>query len=114
MRSGINPLEALKKLEGRVVSLHFKDLNEASPDAHDVPWGTGKADVKALLTELKRQGFKGVFSIEYEHNWENSVPDIAQCVANFDALRDIRHRVLPVVFAQCVANFDAIAAELAK
>jgi len=84
MRSGIDPLEALKKLEGRIVSFHFKDLNEMSKDAHDVPWGTGKADVKALLAEIHRQGLKAVFSIEYEHNWENSVPDIAQCVAYFD------------------------------
>jgi len=86
MRSGINPLQAIKALEGRIISFHFKDLNEASKDAHDVPWGTGKADVKALLTEIHRQGLKAVFSIEYEHNWENSVPDIAQCVAYFDKI----------------------------
>jgi sugar phosphate isomerase/epimerase len=84
MRSGIDPLEAIKKLEGHIVSFHFKDLNEASKDAHDVPWGTGKADVKALLTEIHRQGIKAVFSIEYENNWDNSVPEIAQCVAYFD------------------------------
>jgi len=85
MRSGIVPLEALKALEGRIISFHFKDLGEfGNPEAHDVPWGTGQADVKALLAEIKRQGFKGVFSVEYEHNWDNSVPDIAQCVAYFD------------------------------
>jgi sugar phosphate isomerase/epimerase len=89
MRSGVNPLEAIKKLEGRIISLHFKDLNEfgkTGDEAHDVPWGTGKGDAKAILAELKRQGFKGVFSIEYEYNYENSVPEIAQCVANFDAM----------------------------
>ena len=77
MRSGVDPLEALKKLEGRIISFHFKDLNEFdSRKAHDVPWGTGQANVKALLEEVKRQGLSPiVFSIEYEHNWENSVPD---------------------------------------
>ncbi len=85
MRSGINPIEALKKLEGRIISLHFKDLNEfGTKEAHDVVWGTGKADVKALLTELKRQNFKGVFSIEYEYNWEDSVPEIRQSVEYFN------------------------------
>lgn len=85
MRSGVDPLEALKKLEGRIISFHFKDLNEFGKlGAHDVPWGTGKADVKALLAEIKRQAFKGVFSIEYEHDTENLVPDIAQSVAYFD------------------------------
>ncbi|HUW61252.1 MAG TPA: sugar phosphate isomerase/epimerase [Candidatus Bathyarchaeia archaeon] len=84
MRSGVNPLQALQMLNGKIVSFHLKDLNEASKDAHDVVWGTGKADVKALLAEMKKQGFKGVFSIEYEYNWDNSVPDITQCVAAFD------------------------------
>lgn len=89
MRSGINPLEGLKMLEGRIISLHFKDLNEfGNRDAHDVVWGTGLADVKALLGELNRQNFKGVFSVEYEHNWENSVPDIRQCVEYFNKVAD--------------------------
>ncbi len=85
MRSGLDPLEAVKALEGRLISFHLKDLGEVGkPSAHDVIWGTGKADIKAILAEVKRQGIKPVFSIEYEHNWENNVPDIAECVAYFD------------------------------
>lgn len=86
MRSGINPLEAIQKLEGRIISFHFKDLNKYGRGGeHDVPWGTGQANAKALLAEIKRQGFQGVFSVEYEHNWENSVPEIAQCAEFFFA-----------------------------
>jgi sugar phosphate isomerase/epimerase len=85
MRSGINPVDALKKLEGRIISFHLKDLNKyGKQDTHDVPWGTGEAKMKDVLTEIYRQGFQGVFSIEYEHNWLNSVPEIAQCVAFFN------------------------------
>jgi len=85
-RSGINPVEGLKKLEGHIICLHLKDLNELSREGHDVPWGTGKCDMKAMLTELKRQKFTGVFSIEYEHNWDNSVPEIAECVKYFNKM----------------------------
>ncbi len=85
MRSGVKPLEGLKMLEGRIISFHFKDLNEFGKcDAHDMPWGTGKADAKALLAEIHRQKFQGVFSIEYEHNWMNSVPEIRKCVEYFN------------------------------
>lgn len=84
MRSKVDPLEALRKLEGRIVSLHFKDLNDFGREgAYDVVWGTGKANVKSLLEELHRQKFTGVFSVEYEHNWENSVPEIRKSVAYF-------------------------------
>ena len=86
MRAGLKPAETLRKLQGRIISLHFKDLNKSGRGAHDVPWGTGAGDVKAQLAELRRQGFKGVFSIEYEHKWTSSMPDIARCVAAFDTI----------------------------
>jgi sugar phosphate isomerase/epimerase len=82
-RSGLNPLECLKKLEGRLIEFHFKDINQAPP-RHDVPWGTGVCDVKGMLTEVHRQKFRGLFYVEYEHNWENSLPEIAQSVKYFD------------------------------
>lgn len=80
VRSGLVPVECLKILEGRIVSSHLKDLNEKSPRAHDVPFGTGVSDIPAVLDELKRQGFAGNISIEYEHNWDHSVPEVAQCI----------------------------------
>ncbi len=87
MRSGVRPAEALKLLAGRVAHVHLKDLNRFDTlFAHDVPWGTGKGDVKAMLAELKRQGYRGAISAEYEHNWTRSMPDLARCVAAFDRL----------------------------
>lgn len=82
MRSDLNPVECLKKLEGRIISFHLKDLNEFGPKAHDVPWGTGRGDVKGMLTEVKRQNIKPVFSMEYEHKF--TMEELAQCVAYFE------------------------------
>jgi sugar phosphate isomerase/epimerase len=84
MRSGLNPVECLKKLDGRIIEFHFKDINKAEHAAYDVPWGTGVCDVKAMLAEIYRQKFQGLFFIEYEHNWKTSLPEIAQCVKYFD------------------------------
>ncbi|MDX1952823.1 MAG: sugar phosphate isomerase/epimerase [Verrucomicrobiota bacterium] len=79
-RSGIKPVDALKILEGRVLSSHLKDLHEFGPGGHDAPYGTGTSDIPGILEELKRQNFKGHIAIEYEYNLEHSVPDVAQCV----------------------------------
>lgn len=90
-RDGLNQIDCLKKLEGRIISLHFKDIAEkkaGEKEQHDVIWGTGILDVKGMLKELKRQKFKGVFSIEYEYNWDNSVPDIKQCIAYFNQVTE--------------------------
>ncbi len=78
VRSGLKPVQALKILKGRVYSLHLKD--PISQDDHDTIFGQGVGDVKNVLKELKRQKFDGFISIEYEHNWTNSVPDIKQCI----------------------------------
>jgi sugar phosphate isomerase/epimerase len=81
MRRNIKPIDGIKMLKGRIVSLHLKDLNEFG-SGHDVPWGTGKGDLKAVLAELNAQGFKGVFSIEYEHQF--TLADLAACVKFFN------------------------------
>ena len=82
VRSGLKPVECLKILSGRVVSSHLKDLNEfGKPGAHDVPFGTGVSDVPAILNELHRQQFRGNISVEYEHNWNHSVPEVTQCIS---------------------------------
>lgn len=83
VRSGLDPVECLKQLDGRVRSVHFKDLSEQSPEAHDVHWGTGVSNVPGVIEELKRQGFNGNISAEYEYNWENNVGDVAESVKNF-------------------------------
>jgi sugar phosphate isomerase/epimerase len=85
-RSGLVPVECLKKLEGRVHELHFKDLSDFGKlEALDVPWGTGKSDARGILAELQRQGFKGLIDVEYETGTGQELEkNVAQCVAFLD------------------------------
>lgn len=83
-RCGLDQMECLRKLDGRIISLHFKDIS-SDPSQHDVIWGTGVLDVRSMMNILKEQGFKGCFAIEYEYNWDNSVPDIRKCIEYFNA-----------------------------
>jgi len=85
VRSGLDPVECLKKYDGHVHAVHFKDLAEKKPDTHDVPWGTGVCNSKGLLEELKRQRFHGAICVEYEYHWENSSPEIAESVRFFNS-----------------------------
>jgi sugar phosphate isomerase/epimerase len=85
-RSGLKPVDCLHLLEGHIISLHFKDTNKVGKGARDVPFGTGQADVKGMLTELKRQGFKGLFSLEYESgaSGDQLIGELKQSIAFFD------------------------------
>ena len=78
--SGLKPLECLRILKGRLVSLHLKERTEIGKHLPDTVYGNGVSDIPGILTELKAQGFDGNISIEYENNWDNSVPDVAQCI----------------------------------
>ncbi|MBN2291353.1 MAG: TIM barrel protein [Pirellulales bacterium] len=84
-RSGIKPVDGLCMLQGRILSLHVKDLNQFKVrKAHDVPWGTGKGEIEMALEEVKRQGLEpAIFGIEYEYHSENLVPEIGECVKFF-------------------------------
>jgi len=90
-RSGLVPVECLKKLEGRIISLHFKDL---TPQKEDIPWGQGQCNARGMLDELKRQNFHGVFSIEYESTTgPELVSNVQKCVAWFnDQAADLAKR----------------------
>jgi len=78
--SGLKPLDAVRILRGRIVSAHLKDRPVIGQQREDVILGTGVSDIKGILQELKSQGFAGNISIEYEANWNDSVPDVAQCI----------------------------------
>lgn len=64
-KSGINPLDAVKKLAGHIIGVHLKDIAAYNdPKLRDVPVGTGVVDFPAIFRELKKQNFKGHIYIE--------------------------------------------------
>jgi sugar phosphate isomerase/epimerase len=80
-RNGLNPVDCLKKLEGHVYGVHLKDIVKFNQtDAADTIVGKGVIDFAPVFAELKRQNFKGMFSIEHESNWENNLPDVIETV----------------------------------
>ncbi|GAA4308210.1 sugar phosphate isomerase/epimerase [Compostibacter hankyongensis] len=84
IRSGLDPVECLKKLEGRIIESHFKDVSAREPKAEDTIWGTGVCNLPAMLEELHRQHFQGLFSIEYESHPEDNIPQIRESLQHFD------------------------------
>lgn len=64
-KSGINPLDAVKKLSGHIIGIHLKDIAAYNdPKLTDVPVGKGVVDFPAIFAELKKQNFNGHIYIE--------------------------------------------------
>lgn len=85
-RNGINPVDALKKLEGHIIGVHLKDIVKFD-DTHadDTVVGRGVIEFTPIFQELKRQNFNGMLSIEHESNWYNSVPDVIETRKFYEA-----------------------------
>ena len=84
VRSGLQPVDCLKLLEGRIISFHLKDVDEfGKVDAGEVPWDTGKSDIEGVLKEIRRQEIKPVIAIEYERQGD-TLPALRQCIAFYE------------------------------
>ena len=69
--AGENPTEYLKKMQGRVKVLHFKDYNPVEGQEH--PWaftelGKGVVDLKACYETAKKMGIPYIM-FEQDNNW---------------------------------------------
>lgn len=85
-KSGVDPLEAVKSLEGHIISLHMKDIAEANnPKLVDVPAGTGIVDFPAIFAELKRQKFTGPIYIERDaEDKPSNLPSVIRTVEYYN------------------------------
>jgi len=91
LRTGVEPVAALRLLNGRIINVHLKDLDAFGvKDARDVPFGSGKANIRDVLIELSRQNYDGYLSIEHENPDEiyHPEPSIQKGLAYIKSITD--------------------------
>ncbi|MGK6350152.1 sugar phosphate isomerase/epimerase family protein [Parapedobacter sp. DT-150] len=81
VRSGLDPVQCLKMLDGHVLGLHLKDVDK---NGNDVDLGAGAVNFPELIKELKRQQFDGYVQVECEHNAENNLEDVKEAIQYFN------------------------------
>ena len=79
-RSGLDPVEAVRRFGPRVLSVHLKDVMEAKKESIDVPYGQGIGKMSGVLAELKKSGFNGHVAVEYENITEHVLDDVRFCL----------------------------------
>jgi sugar phosphate isomerase/epimerase len=81
VRSGLDTLESLKEYQKRIITVHLKDAAESGKrDSRDVPLSTGKANYAALLNQFYVWRWRGVMTVEYEHQSPQLIQEVTQCV----------------------------------
>lgn len=112
-RSGVEVVDALKRLEGRIVCFHLGEVDREARDAYlehgddpkdpisgamakriqgipNVVFGakSGAGEMHAWLAEIRRQGIQGVFSIEafYAEPPDQAMDSMRKSIAHFETL----------------------------
>jgi len=85
-KSGIDPLDAVKKLAGHILGIHLKDIAAYNDiKLKDVVVGTGVVKFPEIFAELMKQNFDGYIYIErdsIEHG--GNVPSVKQEVKYYN------------------------------
>ena len=84
-RCGNDPAAMLLKYKERIFDLHIKDVNEPIPTGKTVIMGRGKIDFVDFVKALKKSGYNGICSLEYEQDKDPAM-GVAECVGNFNGV----------------------------
>jgi type 1 glutamine amidotransferase/sugar phosphate isomerase/epimerase len=85
MRSGVDPVEGMRLLKDRLITVQMHDLDSRSSEGQDVPWGTGRGRVADFLAELQKLKLRPtMIGLEYSRDWLESMPKVTQCAEFFD------------------------------
>jgi sugar phosphate isomerase/epimerase len=79
-RAGADPVEWIDKAGPRLFEMHSKDLKDTkwspgqSASLYQCPVGDGVIPYPAIFKHLKKIGYKGVVSLEYEIEGDDPMP----------------------------------------
>ncbi len=83
IRSAEDPVEVIRKLEGRLFGIHLKDFDAQKANAKGVILGKGQLNVVDVFKALRKVNFPadGCLSLEYEEKANDPMGDVKECVA---------------------------------
>ena len=81
MRTGTDPVAAIKKVGPRLFDLHMKDLANSMVKESQVAVGDGVMPVPAIFRALIDIGYKGNVDLEYEINENDPMPGVTKSFA---------------------------------
>lgn len=81
MRTGTDPVEAIKKVGPRLYDIHMKDLAESKVRESQVAVGDGLMPVPKIFRALVDIGYKGNVDLEYEIMGDDPMPGVTKSFA---------------------------------
>ena len=80
---GFDPAEVTIKYGSRIFDIHIKDVTSATSEGKDCELGRGVIDFAALIKALRKTGYSGMCSLEFEKDDTDPLPGLAESVGYF-------------------------------
>ena len=87
-RYGQDPAKDIRKYAKWIWDIHIKDVTVPSKEGVAKEMGRGGMDIPAIVKSLRRIGYKGVISIEYEADEDDPVPAVAETAGYLRGVMD--------------------------
>ncbi|MBR6141651.1 MAG: sugar phosphate isomerase/epimerase [Bacteroidaceae bacterium] len=88
LRYGSDSIRDLKRYAKRVFDIHLKDVTAPTKEGHAIELGRGIIDFPAFVKMLRKVGYKGSVSLEYEKDMNDPFIGIAESVGYFKAITE--------------------------
>lgn len=86
LRNGCDPIADFKRYRSRVFDIHLKDVTDNTKAGHAIELGRGKIDFRSLVKALRKAGYTGSCSLEYEKDMKDPFLGIAESIGFFKAV----------------------------
>ena len=87
LRYGADSIRDLKRYAKRVFDIHLKDVTAPTKAGHAIELGRGIIDFPAFVKMLRKVGYTGSVSLEYEKDMSDPFIGIAESVGYFKAVQ---------------------------
>ena len=88
VRMGEDIIKDMKRYKDWIYDIHIKDETDASKSGQTWEMGRGKMDFVKIIKALRKIGYSGKISIEFEKNGSNPHPGIAESVGYLRGIMD--------------------------
>jgi len=87
-RYGYDPVDSIRQYGDRLFDIHLKNVSDCTKKGRAMQFPRGKIDLVEIAKALKDIGYAGALEIEYERDFTNNVPGMAESIGYFRGVMD--------------------------
>ncbi len=80
IRDGADPAVDIERYANRIFDMHIKDVDKASKEGVTVEMGRGIINIPAVIASIRKIGYSGRCSLEFEKDMKDPLPGIAESI----------------------------------